>query len=188
MLYPVEHKQGNKWFQPAYWNRLARGLRAGGWKIVMVANLESDDPFEGEEPRRRACRFRDAIAPDKVFAATSEGLRDAVTEATLAIGTSTGPTWALLLSDIPQLCLDWNVVDQRWSLARNMSMVHANKAIEVVSHRQYPLDASLAKRVSIAFHHGLGDCANVARVIPSYVRRGWSVDVECAADKRFVFL
>ncbi len=40
---------------------------------------------------------------------------------------------------------------------------------------------------SVAFYHGLGDCANFARLIPLYVRRGHRIAVECTRDKAILF-
>ncbi len=42
-------------------------------------------------------------------------------------------------------------------------------------------------KISVAFHHGLGDCAHFAHMIPLYVKRGYAVEVECSPDKRVLF-
>lgn len=41
--------------------------------------------------------------------------------------------------------------------------------------------------ISVAFHHGLGDCAHFAHLIPLYLKRGYEVEVECTPDKRLLF-
>lgn len=41
--------------------------------------------------------------------------------------------------------------------------------------------------VCVSFHHGLGDCAYFAHLIPLYVRRGYEIEVECTPDKRILF-
>ena len=38
-----------------------------------------------------------------------------------------------------------------------------------------------------AFHHGLGDCAYFAHLLPLYARRGHAVEVECTPDKGILF-
>lgn len=43
------------------------------------------------------------------------------------------------------------------------------------------------QKISVSFHHGLGDCAYFAHLIPLYVRRGYEVEVECTPDKRILF-
>ena len=43
------------------------------------------------------------------------------------------------------------------------------------------------RKISVCFFHGLGDCAHFAHLIPLYLRRGYSIEVECAADKRILF-
>ncbi len=40
---------------------------------------------------------------------------------------------------------------------------------------------------SVSFYHGLGDCANFARLIPLYLRRGHRIGVECTPDKSILF-
>ena len=42
-------------------------------------------------------------------------------------------------------------------------------------------------RTSVAFYHGLGDCAYFAHLIPLYVRRGHAIEVECTPDKAVLF-
>jgi ADP-heptose:LPS heptosyltransferase len=44
-----------------------------------------------------------------------------------------------------------------------------------------------ARRVNVVFHHGLGDCANFARMIPLYARRGFEIGVKCTPDKNLLF-
>ena len=39
----------------------------------------------------------------------------------------------------------------------------------------------------VRFHHGLGDCAYFAHMIPLYTRRGYRIEVECTPDKRIMF-
>ena len=39
----------------------------------------------------------------------------------------------------------------------------------------------------VRFHHGLGDCAYFAHMIPLYTRRGYRIEVECTPDKRLIF-
>ncbi len=40
---------------------------------------------------------------------------------------------------------------------------------------------------SLSFHHGLGDSANFARLIPLYVKRGHEIAVQCTPDKEILF-
>lgn len=44
-----------------------------------------------------------------------------------------------------------------------------------------------ASTTSVSFYHGLGDCANFARLIPLYIRRGHQISVECTPDKAILF-
>ena len=43
------------------------------------------------------------------------------------------------------------------------------------------------RTVHVAFHHELGDCVYFAHLIPLYTRRGYSISVDCAADKEILF-
>lgn len=43
------------------------------------------------------------------------------------------------------------------------------------------------REYAVSFHHGLGDCAYFAHLVPLYTRRGHRIAVECAPDKRFLF-
>lgn len=42
-------------------------------------------------------------------------------------------------------------------------------------------------RSSVAFYHGLGDCAYFASLIPLYTKRGHQIAVECTPDKALLF-
>jgi ADP-heptose:LPS heptosyltransferase len=44
-----------------------------------------------------------------------------------------------------------------------------------------------ANSTSVAFYHGLGDCAYFAHLIPLYLRRGHKIQVECTPDKAILF-
>jgi len=44
-----------------------------------------------------------------------------------------------------------------------------------------------AGKISVAFHHGLGDCVYFSHLIPLYVQRGYEVEVDCTPDKRAIF-
>jgi hypothetical protein len=46
---------------------------------------------------------------------------------------------------------------------------------------------NMKKHISVAFYHGLGDCAYFAHLIPLYTRRGFEVEVECTPDKGILF-
>lgn len=42
-------------------------------------------------------------------------------------------------------------------------------------------------QTSVAFYHGLGDCAYFAALIAMYTKRGYPIEVECTSDKRLLF-
>ncbi|WP_088251836.1 class I SAM-dependent methyltransferase [Fimbriiglobus ruber] len=43
------------------------------------------------------------------------------------------------------------------------------------------------KKISIKFAHGFGDCSLFACAIPSWISRGWTVEVEASSDKACLF-
>lgn len=50
-----------------------------------------------------------------------------------------------------------------------------------------PVRRARTSKSTIRFHHGLGDCAHFAHLIPLYVKRGYDIEVECTPDKRIIF-
>lgn len=73
--------------------------------------------------------------------------------------------------DISQPSADF-AIHSKLSAKRNMSLLKRDNA---------------ARQVNVVFHHGLGDCANFARMIPLYARRGFEIGVKCTPDKNLLF-
>ena len=46
----------------------------------------------------------------------------------------------------------------------------------------------MAKKISVRFHHGLGDCINFAHLVVLYIQQGYEVEVECNPSAAPVFL
>ena len=90
MVYPTEYTEGNRVYTAAWWYTTLTLLLEKGYAINILGNAE---PFCRDLPHRQ-------------FPATIEGLEQCIAASSLAIGGSTGPTWACLLSDIPQIVLD----------------------------------------------------------------------------------
>lgn len=42
-------------------------------------------------------------------------------------------------------------------------------------------------KMSVAFHHGLGDASNFAHMLPLFLRREYDVEIECSPDKAVLF-
>lgn len=70
-------------------------------------NYENYESYQNPPPvvLHRTVTY-DSTEFDRVFEPTIAGLRECVAVSSLAIGGSTGPTWALLLSDIRQIVLE----------------------------------------------------------------------------------
>jgi hypothetical protein len=96
MIYPGEGTNGNRVYDSAWWLDACRLLRERGWSVHHLGRR--DHPPLADFYRR--------FTADREFEPTIDGLRCCAAGSSLAIGASTGPTWALLFSDIPQIVLE----------------------------------------------------------------------------------
>lgn len=96
MIYPAEGTDGNRVYTPEWWIDECTRLKDRGWRINLL----------GRPDHPALQKIGAAVAFDQVFAPTISGLRECVAASSRAIGGSTGPTWALLMSDIPQVVLE----------------------------------------------------------------------------------
>jgi hypothetical protein len=96
MIYPAEGTNGNRVYDSAWWLAACRMLRDGGLAIHHLGG-------RGHAP---LADFYRQFRADREYEPTIDGLRRCAAESSLAIGGSTGPTWALLFSDIPQIVLE----------------------------------------------------------------------------------
>lgn len=96
MIYPAEATDGNRVYDSQWWIRSCASLRALGYGIHCLG-LKDHPPLR---------EFFETVKFDGLFPPTLQGLRECVAESSVAIGSSTGPTWALLMSDIPQIVLE----------------------------------------------------------------------------------
>ena len=55
------------------------------------------------------------------------------------------------------------------------------------NHRKPQTVVASVGKISVAFHHGLGDCVYFAHLIALYIRRAYEIEVECTPDKRILF-
>lgn len=96
MIYPAERTDGNAAYDAAWWLSACAALRRKGFRIHLLGH-PSHPPL---------AEFYEQTQFDRCFEPTIDGLRACVAASSLALGGSTGPTWALLLSDIPQIVLE----------------------------------------------------------------------------------
>ena len=91
--------------------------------------------------------------------------------------------WRDLAQELPGL-----VADQLSHSARSSLGKIAVTVPRSVNHRPSTKPPrSKQTLTTVRFYHGLGDCANFARLIPLYVRRGHRIGVECTPDKALLF-
>ena len=73
------------------------------------------------------CKF------DKEYSANLSNLKECVSNCSLAIGTSTGPTWFCLFSDIRQIVYQSKSSNRYWNLDRyQFSLLKKIKTIETL--------------------------------------------------------
>lgn len=96
MIYPAEHTDGNRVFGAAWWLRTCEVLIEKGYLIHVLGDKRHSS--------LEAVLKSGLIA--EYFEPSIEGLRSCTAASSIAIGSSTGPTWALLFSDIPQIVLE----------------------------------------------------------------------------------
>jgi hypothetical protein len=96
MIYPAETTDGNRVFDSDWWIRTCADIRKAGFKINLLGRVD-------HAPLKK---LFDSVTFDQIYPPRIQGIRDCVANSSCAIGSSTGPTWALLLSDIPQIVLE----------------------------------------------------------------------------------
>ncbi len=96
MIYPSEQTDGNRVYDSDWWIGTCRLFREQGYALNHLGGTSNS----------ALRKLYDLIQFDRTFEPSIAGLRDCVAVSSLAIGGSTGPTWALLLSDIRQIVLE----------------------------------------------------------------------------------
>ncbi len=96
MIYPVEHTDGNQVYNTQWWIDTCRKFQKKDYHINVL----------GERSHPQLLELCEEIEAVKHFDPTIEDLCRCAAESSIAIGGSTGPTWTLLLSDIPQIVLE----------------------------------------------------------------------------------
>ena len=96
MVYPNEGTDGNRVFDSTFWLTTCAELKKKKYNIVLIGDTR-------HPPLREFYRHCPA---DKVYDPTVNNLISCMENSCLALGGSTGPTWACLLSDIPQIVFE----------------------------------------------------------------------------------
>jgi hypothetical protein len=102
MIYPKEGTSGNRVFEQSWYKELVDTIHKNGHKVNLFGDID----------------FLPGVQVDKHFPRGVENMKKCLDESFLAIGGSTGPTWALLMSDVPQIVLDPRTVDRYWHFCR----------------------------------------------------------------------
>jgi hypothetical protein len=96
MIYPVESTQGNRVYDSDFWIATCALFRRRGYSINHL----------GTRHHPNLARFYSTVEFDRHFDPTIENLAACAAASSVAIGSSTGPTWTLLFSDIEQIVLE----------------------------------------------------------------------------------
>ncbi|HWB12656.1 MAG TPA: hypothetical protein VG826_25750 [Pirellulales bacterium] len=96
MIYPAEKTDGNACYDAQWWLQTSSAIRRRGLAIHHLGRRDHEPLAE----------FYERFTPDREYEPTIDGLQRCAADSSLAIGASTGPTWALLFSNIPQIVLE----------------------------------------------------------------------------------
>lgn len=120
LIYPDEKTDGNKIFNSDFWISVYQDLKKHNYNIYYLGwrrNPALQDFYN-------SCLF------DKDFEPNIENLKKCIKDCTLAVGTSTGPTWFGLFSDIRQIVFQskssagyWNLERYQFSLSKKIKIV-----------------------------------------------------------------
>lgn len=208
LLYPTEYTQANKFYTGEFWISICKHLREMGWTIHFLGSTE----LQRRGGTRSQGFFRslcEQVVPDHIWEPELEGLKGAVGQCSIAIGTSTGPTWALLLSSIPQIvlqhfphnqplwCVERNqpLFSKQWRIYRDKDISWLDDLESIISKDESMtklpavLPAQTDQVYSFHFQHGLGDTANFARMLIMYQRRGFKAEnfeISTTPDKEVI--
>lgn len=96
LIYPDEKTDGNRIYNSAFWLKVCEDLTSKGYGIICCGNKSSSNLKEFYEKQKFA----------EEYAANIENLKKCISKCSLALGASTGPTWACLFSDIKQVVFE----------------------------------------------------------------------------------
>lgn len=109
MIYPFERTDGNSVYDSNWWIEVCTLIRSKGFSINLL----------GDRRCAQLQKLFDTVEFDYICAPTIEGLKRCTENSCMAIGSSTGPTWTLLMSDIPQIVLQSGVhYESYWNFDR----------------------------------------------------------------------
>ena len=96
MIYPNEKTDANTVYNSRFWLDVCTKLKDRNYEIHLIGNTDHG-------PLRE---FYNNCIVDRIYEPTIENLVSCIRCSFLALGSSTGPTWACLLSDIRQIVLE----------------------------------------------------------------------------------
>lgn len=108
MIYPCEFSGGNTVHTSNWWLAACEVLRRAGYKLNLL----------GDKSHAPLADFFSQQQFDAEFPPTIDGMADCAAASSIAIGGSTGPSWAMLMSDIRQVCLESHQAVPIWYFDR----------------------------------------------------------------------
>lgn len=123
MIYPAEKTDGNRVLDSRFWIDACREFRAKGYKIHHL----------GDKRQTTLAEFYGATTFDQEYPPTIDGLSRCIASSSLAFGGNTGPTWACLMSSIPQIVIETKRSPHGyWNFDRVMPIM--SKQVTIVTH------------------------------------------------------
>lgn len=123
MIYPEEKTDNNNIFNSDFWISVYNDLKKNNYSVYYLGNKQKDN----------LQKFYDLCKFDKEYSANLSNLKECVSNCSLAIGTSTGPTWFCLFSDIRQIVYQSKSSNRYWNLDRyQFSLLKKIKTIETL--------------------------------------------------------
>ena len=120
MIYPKENTDGNRTFNRDWWKNTIQTIHNMGYVVNVWGYCE---PLDKQDV-------------DNIFPLGLDGLEQCLSVSCMSIGGNTGPSWALLLSDVPQIVLESKSVPICWHFDRACDFIykkfHVYKPLDVL--------------------------------------------------------
>lgn len=125
-IYPEEKTDANKIFDSKFWINTYEDLKKQNYTIY----------YMGSKNASNLQHFYNNCVFDYEFEPNIFNLKHCVSNCSLAVGTSTGPTWFCLFSDIRQIVFQsksnakyWNFDRYQFSLLKNIKTIHTFESV-----------------------------------------------------------
>lgn len=203
LIYPCEYSQRNIVYRADFWAGIIKRLHQEGYEIHAIL-AEERTARGGQAEQMFLNDLKSQLQKmgegfDYTYKPSIANLKLATSRCSLSIGSSTGPSWALLVSDIKQIVLGQIPHAQElWQFGRNARFLEKSWIVQEFQHPDFTkvrlserqimsTSSNDTKKLSFHFEHGLGDTANFARLLKTYQSMGYEFEISCPENKRYLF-